>query len=66
MENTLGNKVKTLRNQKSLTQLELSKAVKCDRSMIGYIESGARTPGLSMLGKIAAALNTDLPALLAK
>jgi UDP-N-acetylglucosamine 1-carboxyvinyltransferase len=64
MANTLGNRVKQARNHKNLTQLELSQAVKCDRSMIGYVESGARTPGLSMLSKIASALDTDLPTLL--
>lgn len=64
--NNLGNKVKNLRNQKNMTQLELSRVVRCDRSMIGYIESGARTPGLDMLSKIAVALNTDLPSLLSK
>lgn len=66
MANTLGNRVKTLRNRKNMTQLELSQAVPCDRSMIGYVESGVRTPGLSMLSKIASALDTDLPTLLAK
>jgi transcriptional regulator with XRE-family HTH domain len=66
MGKTLGNRVKQARNQKNLTQLELSQAVNCDRSMIGYVESGARTPGLGMLSKIAAALDTDLPTLLAK
>jgi transcriptional regulator with XRE-family HTH domain len=64
MANTLGNRVKTLRNQKNMTQLELSRAVSCDRSMIGYVESGERTPGLGMLAKIAAALAVPVSHLL--
>lgn len=64
MVKPLGNTIKTLRIQKSMTQLELSQAVPCDRSMISYVESGARTPGLSLLSKIAVSLDTDLPTLL--
>ena len=64
MAQNLGNTIKRLRNQKNMTQLELSRAVPCDRSMITYVESGARTPGLTLLSKIAVALNTDLPTLL--
>ncbi len=64
MANTLGNRVKTLRNQKNMTQLELSRAVPCDRSMIGYVESSERTPSLELLTKIATVLGTELPTLL--
>lgn len=55
----LGNKISAIRNQKGITQKELSEAGNIDIRTLQRIESGEVTPRLSTLRLIAGALSTD-------
>lgn len=55
----LGNKISAIRNQKGITQKELSEAGNIDIRTLQRIESGEVTPRLSTLKLIAGALSTD-------
>lgn len=55
----LGIKISTIRNQKGITQRELSDAGNIDIRTLQRIESGEVTPRLSTLRLIAGALSTD-------
>lgn len=55
----LGNKISAIRNQKGITQRELSEAGNVDIRTLQRIESGEVTPRLSTLRLIAGALSTD-------
>ncbi|MCQ2398790.1 MAG: helix-turn-helix domain-containing protein [Sphaerochaetaceae bacterium] len=52
-------KLKTLREEKKLSQLELSMASDVSQNMIAYIENGKRTPTLATLLKLCSALNIN-------
>lgn len=56
----LGQKVKQIRTQLSLTQEELAFKVGVDRSYMGFVERGEKNPTLSTLMKIAQALKIPL------
>jgi len=48
------------RVKKRLTQAQLAKKLKTRQSVISRVESGQTTPSLSLLKRLAAALNTSL------
>ena len=54
------NKLKILRATKGLKQRELAKKAKVDRSYISQIETGKVNPSLSILERIAKALDCNL------
>ena len=53
---TIGEKIKTVRKKKKLTQTQLAERMDAPTSQIGDWERGAKTPGLRSLIKIADAL----------
>lgn len=53
MSREIGNKLKTLRKGRGLTQLELSDRMKLSRATISNYEVGRRSPHLSDLRKFA-------------
>jgi transcriptional regulator with XRE-family HTH domain len=53
---TTGRIIRKRRKSKKLTQLELADRVGVDRSYIGHIELGERSPTISTLKKIARSL----------
>jgi len=62
----VGENIKKIRKQRKLTQLELAERVKVSKIHICLIETGKNEPSLTLLGKIADALNVDPTLLLAK
>lgn len=54
------NKLKMLRITKGLSQSELAKKAKVDRSYISQIETGKVSPSLAVLERIAKALGCNL------
>jgi transcriptional regulator with XRE-family HTH domain len=56
----LGIKICEIRNQKNITQKELSESCKVDIRTIQRIESGEVTPRISTLKLLAEALNSDI------
>lgn len=53
MKNNIGDKLKTLRKTKGLTQQEVAEAIGVTRSTIGGYEIGRRNPHLSEMQKLA-------------
>ena len=51
--NSIGNKLKTLRKGRDLTQLELSEKIGLSRATLSNYEVGRRTPHLSELRRFA-------------
>lgn len=58
--NSLGKTVRTLREQKGMTQNELAHAVGIKQAMISHIEVGERHPSFQVALRIAAALNVSV------
>lgn len=56
----IGNKVNLRRRELNLTQDELAALADIDRTYIGYIENGKQNMSISVLVKIALALNVEL------
>ena len=56
---TFGNKIKELRESKGITQIQLADRMKVSRSTIANWEVGNRLPDLSMLARLAKALETE-------
>ncbi len=54
------DKVRIKRVLKGLSQEDLAKLANVDRSYISQIESGKKTPSISVLERIAGALNCNL------
>ncbi len=52
-ENTFGETVKKLREEKGLTLREVAKALEIDTSMLGKIEKNSRKPTKQLIQKIA-------------
>ena len=52
--------IREIREQKHLSQQKLSKLSGVSSSHIGYIENGEREPTISVLCKLAKALNVDI------
>ncbi len=56
----IGNKIKELRISKNLTIKQLAELVECTPSLISQLERGKTDPSISMLKKIADALNVNI------
>ena len=56
----IGNKIKTLRQQKNITIQELSEKTGLSKGLISQVENDQVSPPISTLLKIASALKTDL------
>jgi transcriptional regulator with XRE-family HTH domain len=52
-----GKRVRALRKEQGLSQIQLAVLVGIDRSYMGFLERGERNPSLEVITKIAAALN---------
>jgi transcriptional regulator with XRE-family HTH domain len=64
--NTLGSKLKQLRENLGLTQAEFSKKVKLSQSAISQFEDEKRHPSTKALEKISEACNVSIDTLLGK
>jgi len=60
----VGFKIRKIREEKGLTQVQLSKLAGLHRAYIGHIERGEKNIGLKNLEKIAKALNVSVRVLL--
>ncbi len=60
----IGRRIKITRKQKQLTQLQLAQLIGVDRSHIAKIESGYTRGSITVLKKLAAALDLPLVELL--
>lgn len=60
------DRLRFLRKEKGLSQMELSKLLKISKSSINMYERGEREPGLEMLECIADTFNVDMDYLLGK
>jgi transcriptional regulator with XRE-family HTH domain len=60
----LGNNIKRIRLERSLTQIELSKRLKVDRSYVSNLEQGKKNPTLATIEKIASVLDVSTDELL--
>ena len=56
----VGQRIRTARLQKKLSQAELGSLVGCSNNHINHIETAQTKVSLSMLSKLALALNQDL------
>ena len=56
----LGMRIRYLRKQAKMSQLDLSLESGVNRNYISDLEKGRRNPTISVLNKIALALNIDL------
>lgn len=63
---TFGDRLKTLRSRKELSQMELSKQIGISKSSINMYERGEREPKFETLEVIADYFNVDLDYLLGK
>ena len=59
----LGERIKALRQERSLQQRQLAEKAALTPSMVSQIESGRLTPSLNTLGRIAAALGVPIATL---
>lgn len=56
-QQVFGKRVRELRKERGLSQVELASKVGIDRSYMGFLERGERNPSLEMIAKIAEALS---------
>lgn len=56
-QQVFGKRVRELRKQRELSQVELAAKVGIDRSYMGFLERGERNPSLEVIAKIAEALS---------
>jgi transcriptional regulator with XRE-family HTH domain len=61
----LGRRIRALREQRGLTQLELARKAGVSRPYIARLESDSSQPSLTVLGKVATALDMKTEELLA-
>lgn len=59
----LGMRIRYLRKQKGMSQLELSLEAGVNKNYISDLERGSRNPSITLLEKIARALDIDLSTL---
>ncbi|MCX5866109.1 MAG: helix-turn-helix domain-containing protein [Proteobacteria bacterium] len=57
---SLGDKVRTIRREKNLTQQELGNLSDLSYKYVGEIERAEKNPSIKVLSRIANALNVDL------
>ena len=62
----LGQKVRAFRKELAWSQEQLAEATGLHRTYISQLERGLRNPTLTVLGRIAKALNVELISLLEK
>jgi len=60
LQQKLGQKIKTLRNEAGLSQEKLGELTGLDRTYISDIERGKRNPSLKSLEKLAHALKVSI------
>lgn len=60
LQQKLGKKIKTLRNEAGLSQERLGELTDLDRTYISDIERGKRNPSLKSLEKLAKALKISI------
>jgi transcriptional regulator with XRE-family HTH domain len=60
LQQKLGQKIKTLRNEAGLSQEKLGELTGLDRTYISDIERGKRNPSLKSLEKLAKALHISI------
>lgn len=60
----LGMRIRYLRKEKKMSQLDLALESGINRNYISDLEKGRRNPTISVLNKLAIALNIDLATLL--
>ncbi|WMM25640.1 helix-turn-helix transcriptional regulator [Tissierella sp. MB52-C2] len=60
MQNTLGKRIKFLREEKEISQLEFSKILNINNSTLSQYEAGNRMPGDEIKKKIAEYFNVSL------
>jgi transcriptional regulator with XRE-family HTH domain len=65
-QQVFGKRVRELRKERGLSQVELAAKVGIDRSYMGFLERGERNPSLEVIAKIAEALNVTPDELLKK
>lgn len=65
-QQVFGKRVRELRKERGLSQIELAAKVGIDRSYMGFLERGERNPSLEVIAKIADALNVTPDELLKK
>lgn len=56
-QQVFGKRVRELRKERELSQIELAAKVGIDRSYMGFLERGERNPSLEVITKIAEALS---------
>jgi transcriptional regulator with XRE-family HTH domain len=56
----LGNKLKTIRTAKNITQSELAELLGVDKSFVSNIENGKNNPTLSTIANLAKALKVSV------
>lgn len=66
MNNELGKKIKLLREEKELSQLELAKILNISNSTLSQYEAGNRVPGDDIKKKIADYFNVSVDFLLGR
>ncbi len=66
LKNEIGRKIKTLRNERSLTMEKLGQMVGCSKAYISQLEHGITKPSLSMLNRFSEALGVPVSELLRK
>lgn len=60
----IGNNIKRLRMDKNLSQGDLAKRMKVDRSYVSSLESGSRNPSVKILDKISRILHVEITQLI--
>jgi transcriptional regulator with XRE-family HTH domain len=60
LKNRIGQKIKTLRTEKNLTQEQLAEKAGISIDFLSLIERGRNAPSLESLEKIANALNIEV------
>lgn len=56
-QQVFGKRVREIRKERGLSQVELAAKVGIDRSYMGFLERGERNPSLEVIAKIAEALS---------
>jgi transcriptional regulator with XRE-family HTH domain len=59
MREIVGRNLRRLRNRRGWSQEELAFRAKVDRSYVSQLETGAYSASVTMLGKLAKALDVD-------
>ena len=57
---TIGERIRSIRKARGLTQEALAESAAIDRSHMGFIEQGRRKPTIATLAKIAKVLDIPL------